>query len=146
MIVVEFIKDAVNFLTNPPIFITLAAVLLLYTIGRPAFWRPRLALALGVVGAIFLGLSMLDPDFLLIVKKPDNIPIVAMLFLVGFFMWLSLHQAHENDARIAKGEPPNEASNGEAEKTWVWPDLVYTEMLCMAIGMSVLVGWGIVFQ
>ncbi len=146
MIVVEFIKDAVNFLTNPPIFLTLAALLLLFTIGRPAFWRPKVALALGIGGAIFLGLSMLDPDFLLIVKKPDNIPIVAMLFLVGFFMWLSLHQAHENDARIAAGQPPNEASNGEAEKTWVWPDLVYTEMLCMVIGMIVLVVWGIVFQ
>ncbi len=146
MIVVEFIKDAVNFLTNPPIFLTLAALLLLFTIGRPAFWRPRVALGLGIGGAIFLGLSMLDPDFLLIVKKPDNIPIVAMLFLVGFFMWLSLHQAHENDARIAAGQPPNEASGGEAEKTWVWPDLVYTEMLCMVIGMIVLVVWGMVFQ
>src|SRR5688500_10361777 len=117
MIVIEFIKDAVNFLTNPPIFITLAAILLLVSIGRPAFWRPKVALALGIAGAIFLALSMLDEDFLLIVRKPDNIPIVAMLFLVGFFMWLSLHQAHENDARIAKGEPPNEASNGEDRKS-----------------------------
>jgi hypothetical protein len=89
---------------------------------------------------------MLDSNFALIVKKPDNIPIVAMLFLVGFFMWLSLHQAHENDARIATGQPPREASDGEAEKTWVWPDLVYTEMLCMVIGMIVLVVWGMVFQ
>ena len=89
---------------------------------------------------------MLDPDFALIVQKPDNVPIVAMLFLVGFFMWLCLHQAHENDARIAAGQPPNEASDGEAEKTWVWPDLVYTELLCMIIGMIVLVVWGIVFQ
>src|SRR5687767_1252717 len=146
MIVVEFIKDAVNFLTNPPIFITLAAILLLVSIGRPAFWRPKVALALGIAGAIFLAVSMLDQDFLLIVKKPDNIPIVAMLFLVGFFLWLSLHQAHENDARIAAGQPPNEASDGEAEKTWVWPDLVYTEMLCMVIGMIVLVVWGMVFH
>jgi hypothetical protein len=89
---------------------------------------------------------MLDPDFALIVKKPDNIPIVAMLFLVGFFVWLSIHQAIENDERIAKGLPPGEASDGENEKTWVWPDLVYTEMLCMVIGMIVLVAWGLAFQ
>src|SRR5512145_1117348 len=103
MAAVEFLKDAVNFLTNPPIFITLAAVLLLVSIGRPGWWRPKIALAVGLAGAVFLALSMLDPDFLLIVKKPDNIPIVAMLFLVGFFLWLSLYQAHTNDARIAAG-------------------------------------------
>ena len=101
---------------------------------------------LGIAGAIFLGLSMLDPNFALIVQKPDNIPIVAMLFLVGFFIWLACTRRYENDARIAAGEPPNEASDGEAEKTWVWPDLVYTELLCMVIGMIVLVVWGIVFQ
>jgi hypothetical protein len=89
---------------------------------------------------------MLDADFLLIVKKPDNIPIVAMLFLVGFFLWLSMYQAYNNDERIARGEPPVEATPKEAEKTWVWPDLVYTELLCMVIGMIVLVAWGLVFK
>ena len=70
-----------------------------------------------------------------------------MLFLVGFFLWLSMHQAYDNDARIAAGEPPDgRRRNGEAEKTWVWPDLVYTELLIMVIGMIVLVVWGMVFQ
>jgi hypothetical protein len=89
---------------------------------------------------------MLDHNFFLIVAKPDNVPIVAMLFLVGFFLWLSLYQAYDNDDRIAAGMPPREASDGEAEKTWVWPDLVYTELLCMVIGMIVLVAWGLAFQ
>jgi len=89
---------------------------------------------------------MLDRNFALIVRKPDNVPIVAMLFLVGFFMWLAMSQAHANDERIAKGEAPNEASSGENEKTWVWPDLVYTELLCMIIGMIVLVAWGMAFH
>jgi hypothetical protein len=57
-----------------------------------------------------------------------------------------MHQAHQNDERIARGEKPNEASNGEADKTWVWPDLVYTELLCMVIGLIILVAWGMVFQ
>jgi cytochrome b/b6/petD-like protein len=109
-------------------------------------WRPRVALAGFTLGAAFVAVSMLDPDFLLIVKKPDNIPIVAMLFLVGFFLWLAMYQAYENDERIGRGEPPLEGTPGEAEKTWVWPDLVYTELLCMVIGMIVLVVWGLVFQ
>src|SRR5687768_1671583 len=146
MAIVDALKGLINSLTAPALFITLASILFFVTINWRAFWRGKVALALGIAGAIFLALSMLDQDFLLIVKKPDNIPIVAMLFLVGFFLWLSLHQAHENDARIAAGQPPNEASDGEAEKTWVWPDLVYTEMLCMVIGMIVLVVWGMVFH
>lgn len=146
MAIVDALKDAINFLTRPEIFITLAAILLFWAINTRAIWRPRVALIGFTLGAVFVGVSMLDPDFLLIVKKPDNVPIVAMLFLVGFFLWLSMYQAYANDERIARGEPPLEASPKEAEKTWVWPDLVYTELLCMVIGMIVLVVWGMVFQ
>jgi hypothetical protein len=146
MAAVEAIKDFINYLTAPEIFITLATLVFFVVLNRAGFWRPRVALALFVLGAVFLGVSMLDRDFLLIVKKPDNIPIVAMLFLVGFFLYLSMNQAYTNDARIAAGQPPAEASNGENEKTWVWPDLVYTELLCMVIGMIVLVVWGLAFH
>src|SRR5687768_12982828 len=146
MAIANALKDAINFLTNPPIFITLAAVLFFWAINTRAVWRPMVVWTGMILGALFVGVSMLDPDFLLIVKKPDNIPIVAMLFLVGFFLWLSMYQAYNNDERIARGEPPMEATPKEAEKTWVWPDLVYTELLCMVIGMIVLVVWGLVFQ
>jgi hypothetical protein len=61
---------------------------------------------MGILAVAFLGVSMLDPNFALIVKKPDNVPIVAMLFLVGFFLWLSMSQAYDNDDRIAAGQPP----------------------------------------
>jgi cytochrome b/b6/petD-like protein len=143
---VNAVKNVVNFLTNPPIFITLAAVAFFILIGRRSFWRPKVGLVVGVLATIFVALSTLDPNFRLIVGKPDNIPIVAMLFLVGFFFFVSLSQAYANDERIARGEPPMEGSPREAEKTWVWPDLVYTEMMCMVIGTIVLVVWGIVFK
>ena len=146
MAAVEALKSFINFLTDPKIFITLAAVLLLASLRYKAFWKPRVALGLGIAATVFLAVSMLDRNFALIVQKPDNIPIVAMLFLVGFFVWLSMHQALQNDDRAAQGLKPNEASNGEGDKTWVWPDLVYTELLCMVIGLIVLVAWGLVFQ
>jgi hypothetical protein len=146
MAAVETIKHLINSLTDPKIFISLSAVLLFVALSWKTFWQPKVALSLGVLGALFLGVSMLDPNFALIVKKPDNVPIVAMLFLVGYFLWLSMYQAYENDARIAAGQLPNESSNGENEKTWVWPDLVYTEMLCMIIGMIILVVWGLAFH
>jgi hypothetical protein len=146
MILVDTLKAAINAVTVPWFFITAAAILLLLSMRYKAFWKPRVAATVGILGVVFVAVSLLDKNFALIVKKPDNIPIVAMLFLVGYFLWLSMHQAHANDERIARGEKPNEASNGEAEKTWVWPDLVYTELLCMVIGLIVLVAWGMVFQ
>jgi len=146
MAAVEFLKGVVNFLTNPPVFITLAAVLFFLLLPRRSFWRPKVILVVGFLAIAFVAVSMLDPNFALIVKKPDNVPIVAMLFLVGFFLWLSLYQAHANDERIERGELPMEASQGEDQKTWVWPDLVYTELVCMVIGMIILVIWGIAFH
>jgi hypothetical protein len=144
--VVEALKGVINLLTAPEIFISLAAVFLLLSLRFQAFWKPRVAGTVGILAVLFVAVSMLDPNFAKIVKKPDNIPIVAMLFLVGFFTWLAMWQAQRNDERTARGEKPVEASNGEGEKTWVWPDLVYTELLCMVIGMIVLVIWGMAFH
>jgi hypothetical protein len=143
---VAYAKDAVNFVTDPRILLPVAAAIFFYAINKRFVWSKRTALVLFPLAAVFVAVSMLDPNFYLIVRKPDNVPIVAMLFLVGFFLWLSLHQAYGNDARIAAGEPPVEGTPKEAEKTWVWPDLVYTELLCMVIGMIVLVIWGLAFH
>src|SRR3990172_6183253 len=106
MAAVEAVKNAINFLTDPRIFLPLAAVLFFLAINRRGVWTKKTALILFPLGALFVAVSMLDPDFAKIVQKPDNVPIVAMLFLVGFFTWLAMHQAHQNDDRIARGEPP----------------------------------------
>jgi len=50
-------------------------------------------------------------NFLEIVTKPDNIPIVGMLILVIFFTWIGLRQAFQNDKLVEEGredEIPNE--------------------------------------
>jgi hypothetical protein len=50
-------------------------------------------------------------NFLAIVTKPDNIPIVGMLILVVFFSWIGLRQAFKNDKLVEQGkedEIPNE--------------------------------------
>src|SRR5206468_11800329 len=73
---VNAVKDVVNFLTNPPIFISLVALVFFLVIGRRGFWRPRVGLVVGAVAAAFVALSTFDPNFRLIVGKPDNIPIV----------------------------------------------------------------------
>ena len=37
-----------------------------------------------------------------IVSTPDNVPIVALLFLVPFYIWYAFRQALANDRLIAK--------------------------------------------
>lgn len=43
-------------------------------------------------------------NFFEIISKPDNIPIVGMIFLVTYFTWLSLKQAFANDRLIREGK------------------------------------------
>jgi len=42
-------------------------------------------------------------NFWAIVSVPDNIPIVFMLCLVGYFTWLSFTEARKNDRLIGEG-------------------------------------------
>jgi hypothetical protein len=109
-------------------------------------WRRTLtepAVAWGILNLSFLfgGLSMTDYDFREIIVKPDNVPIVFLVYVVGFFTWLALRRAVLNDERMAKGLPPLEKE--EDEKVLVWPDLVYTELICMVVVTVVLVVWSV---
>src|SRR6185436_10677095 len=95
--------------------------------------------------AVFLGLSIFNPDFRLVVTKPDNVPIVGMLFLVPFFTWFSLREAVRNDERLARGEHLIEQDE-TSEKVLTWPDLVYTELICIVLLTVLLIGWSIALQ
>lgn len=93
---------------------------------------------------LFLTLSLTDWDFRQIVGKPDNVPIVAMLFIVGFFTWLAFKKANENDRRLEEGLGPVEAEGNE--KVLVWPDLVYTELIVMIGLTAFLFFWGVCLE
>ena len=43
-------------------------------------------------------------QFLTILTQPDNVPIMAMMFLVLFFTYISLKQARRNDQLIEHGQ------------------------------------------
>lgn len=138
----EFVKHLVNLLADPKLLLPIALLVFLISLRGPAFWSKKGGLiALGSVLG-FMGLSLVDPNFRIIVTKPDNVPIVALLFLVGFFTWLAMHQAFENDRRIEQGLLPNEKETTN-DKVWVWPDLVYTELLSMVIFGAVMILWSV---
>ena len=60
---VDTLKGAINFFARPYLFITIAAILFFVVLNWRAFWKPKIALLMGVLGAAFLGVSMLDPNF-----------------------------------------------------------------------------------
>src|ERR1044071_5755294 len=101
-----FIKEIINALTAPYWLISAAAVLLLISLKYPnKFYTNKSAAIVFGIMFLFLGLSVLDPNFRKIVTKPDNVPIVGMLFLVPFFTWFSTREAVRNDKRLAEGKP-----------------------------------------
>ena len=54
-----------------------------------------------------------------------------LVLLLAYFTWLATYRAVINDDRIARGEAPLEALDNE--KVLVWPDLVYTELICIPL-------------
>jgi hypothetical protein len=141
----QLFRDAIDYVSGPTTFFVGA------TIGFIAMLVFRRVLSNGIVAwgivdllLLFFGLSMTDWDFRDIVTKPDNVPIVGMIVLVGFFTWIALRRAVINDARMAQGLPNLEEI--EPEKTLTWPDLVYTELIAMIAQTILLVVWGIALQ
>lgn len=119
---------------------TTAALVVLYLFRR-FFCNPIVAWAGLNLVLLLMGLSMTDQEFAEIVTKPDNVPIVAMVFLLAFFTWLATSRAIQNDDRKEQGLESLEKENNE--KVLVWPDLVYTEMICMVALTAILIFWGI---
>lgn len=89
-----------------------------------------------------------------IVSAPDNVPIVAMLFLVPFFTWLGLRQARANDRLIERLEKEPQLAKthhrkvepwrpGWARELHVWPYLVRIEFLAAVIVTVILFIWSI---
>ena len=62
-------------------------------------------------------------QFLEILSKPDNIPIVGLLVSVIFFTWFALKKGRRNDAQ---GFPVEATMD---DKVQVWPYLVRVEFL-----------------
>jgi hypothetical protein len=138
----EWLREAINRGTGPVVYSVGTVVLLgVMYIFRRFFVHPTVAWSLWNLMLLFLGLSMPDRDFYEIVAKPDNVPIVMLVLLLAFFTWLATYRAVINDDRIARGEAPLEALDNE--KVLVWPDLVYTELICMIALTAFLIFWAI---
>jgi hypothetical protein len=140
-----FIKGIFNLIADPRLFFVLAVGLLFVVIWK----REKVAsdaFGWGTLGllSVFFIFGTFDPNFRLIVTKPDNVPIVGLIFLLVFFIWYSLREAVLNDRRIAAGNGPIEKD--ESDRVWVWPDLVYTELISLIVCSVVLIVWSILLK
>ena len=134
-----------RYFSNPVLYFALSIAGFWALIALREWWtKPKVSWVLLNLSLLFMGLSMTDYDFRQIVGKPDNVPIVAMLFIVAFCTWIYFRRAVDNDRRVAEGRPLFEEENNE--KVLVWPDLVYTELICMVLLTALLIFWGIALK
>jgi hypothetical protein len=138
----ESIKHTIDYISDPKISFTLFSVCFLAALFIRPIWTKLgtiLAMASITVGLI---VALQDHNFAVTLLKPDNAPIFLMIFVFGFCLWLAMTQAHNNDRRMEQKLPPEEKESSD-RKTWVWPDLVYIEFLCMILATAFLVVWSL---
>ena len=141
----DAIKNFIDLFADPRLFfVTSVVALVLIVWKREAFASDAWGWGLMAFLAVFFGFGLTDENFSLIIGKPDNVPIVGLIFLLVFFTWFSMREGVRNDRRIAAGQPPIEKD--EEGRVWTWPDLVYTELIAMVICTVVLIIWSIVLQ
>jgi hypothetical protein len=141
----DFIKGFFNVLADPRLYFLLMVLSLVFIVWkRELFATKTFGYGLLIFFTLFFVLGGLDPNFQLIITKPDNVPIVGLIFLLVFFTWFSMREAVLNDMRIAKGEGPIEKA--ESDRVWVWPDLVYTELISLILCSVVLILWSILLK
>ena len=141
----EFIKSAINALSVPQISFPLSIIVFYFMLKWRWLWTRAGGVMMLVVTTIFFVAGMFEPNFRLVVAKPDNVPIVMMVYLIGYFWWLAMHKAYKNDDLIEQGEPTFEKSEAE-DKIFTWPDLVFSEFICMVVLTVVMVIWSIVLK
>ncbi len=89
-----------------------------------------------------------------IASAPDNVPIVALLFVVPFYTWYALRQAKSNDRLIEELENDPVLAKKHHRKTqpwqpgWAkeihaWPYLLRMEFLAAIVVTVILIVWSI---
>src|SRR5687768_9185890 len=141
--VLDAYKNAVNAATKPEWFITISCIVFALMFILYKWWTKPLVFGVifGLFCLFYFG-SMGDPNFRSIVAKPDNVPITIMVISVMLCIWLGMRRAALNDSRTSAGLPLIEEDKDD--KVLVWPDLVYTELICLVLATAGLIVWAII--
>ena len=151
----ESIKHFIDYLSAPTISFTLLTVFSLF-IFPPTDWFDKKSRQLGfhkiwtnvgglivfILITLFFVVGYYDPNFNLTLTKPDNFPIILMIYGMFFYLWWGMKQAYINDERLERGEKPTEYHDPD-DKELEWPDLVYIEFIALLVFMVFLIVWSI---
>ena len=151
----DTLKHIIDTLSAPTISFTLATILFPFIFPpgdwfekihrKFGFWRiwtkPGLYITLGTI-TLFFTMGYYDKNFNITLTKPDNFPIILLVYSVFIYTWMSMYKAYENDERMSRGEKPMEYNDPD-DKVLVWPDLVYVEFIALIIFMVFLIVWSV---
>ncbi len=138
----EALKDWIDAVSSPAVLTTTVIVLFFLAIWARKLTTSVISYLILLVPVIAFFVSMTDPDFKVIVSKPDNVPIVIMLAITLFLTWFAMRMAVRNDGYIERGEDFPEKAEGK-KKVLVWPNLVYIELICAVICTVVMIIWSL---
>jgi hypothetical protein len=112
-------KEFINIISEPIISFTLLTILfpLLFPptdwfdkihrkLGLHHLWTNKGGYVLFILTTMFFYLGYNDPYFSIILNKPDNFPIVLMIYSMLFVIWYAMKKAYINDARLEEGKKP----------------------------------------
>ena len=155
---IDSIKHIINIISEPVISFTVLTIIFPFIfpptdwfdkihrkLGFHHIWTNKGGIALMVLTTLFFIMGYTDPEFSIILNKPDNFPIVLMIYSMLFVTWYAMKKAYINDARISEGKKPMEYNDPE-DKVLVWPDLVYIEFIALLLFMAFLIIWSIVLS
>ena len=152
---IDQLKNIIDYISSPLISFTVL------TVSFPFFFPPtnffdkinkRLGLwkiwtnsggfllFLLITGFFVMGFD--DKNFSIVLTKPDNFPIILMIYTMFFFTWYGMKKSYINDNRLDQGKKPLEYHDPE-DKVLVWPDLVYIEFIALLLFMVFLIVWSI---
>ena len=152
---IDYIKNTIDFISTPTISFTLLTVAFPF-LFPPTDWFDKISrkfgiwrvwtntggLILFVLTTAFFYMGFNDDNFSIILNKPDNFPIIMMIYTMFFFTWYGMKKSYINDRRIDRGKKPNEYHDPD-DKVLVWPDLVYIEFIALLLFMVFLIVWSI---
>lgn len=142
----DWLKALVNFLCNPVIFFTASTLGWLAMMKYAQVWtQPKIMKYVFWIGTACLLLALGDVNFRKEALKPDNVPIWIMSYGTAFCLWLAFYRGVQNDALMEAGQPNLEKVDGD-KKVYTWPDLVYSELVCMVIFTAFLILWAIILK
>jgi len=138
------VKDVLNEVITPAL---LTALWLVWT--AILLWRPEVVSSGWLFwhgvnwGGFWFLLSLTDPHFAALVFAPDHMAVIFLIASAFLFIWLGLRLSILNDHRLERGRNPREKTRSEETRIFVWPDLVYIELIAMLAMTCVLGIWSL---